>query len=92
MKTALIVGLLIAPAVALADHPCKKIEAACEAAGFVKGGAKEGKGVFKNCLKPIIDGQTVNGVTVDPADAAACKAKIATHKSGDAPPPPPPAK
>jgi hypothetical protein len=57
-----------------APHPCAKLKAACEAAGFVRGGAKDGKGLLKDCMMPIMSGHPVSGVSVDPADAAACKA------------------
>ncbi len=57
-----------------APHPCAKLKAACEAAGFVKGGAKDGKGLLKDCMMPVMGGHPVNGVSVDPADVATCKA------------------
>lgn len=60
-------------------HPCHKIKAACEAAGFIKGHHKEKKGLYKDCMQPIMQGQTVAGVTVAPADLEACKAKKAEH-------------
>ncbi|MEI6398344.1 MAG: hypothetical protein WCO71_06220 [Pseudomonadota bacterium] len=61
------------------NHPCKAIEAACVAAGFKKGDHKDKKGLWVDCVKPIMDGSTVAGVTV-PADAvAACKEKKAEH-------------
>lgn len=60
-------------------HPCMKIMEACKAAGFAKGEAKEGKGLFKNCLKPIREGKTVPGVTVDPATVQACKEMKSKH-------------
>lgn len=63
------------------DHPCKKIEAACGAAGFVKGEWKEGKGLFKNCMQPIMAGQTVAGVSVAASEVQACQAMRAAHKS-----------
>ena len=60
-----------------ADHPCRKIEEACKAAGFVKGEAKAGKGLFKDCVGPIVHGKAVQGVTVDPSLGGACAAKEA---------------
>ena len=56
-------------------HPCLVLKKACEAAGFVKGEAKQGKGLYKNCLDVIAHGQSVPGVTVNQADVDACKAK-----------------
>lgn len=55
------------------DRPCKKVMAACEAAGFKKGGHKEGKGLMMDCMKKLMDGEKVEGVTVAAEDMAACK-------------------
>jgi hypothetical protein len=46
------------------QHPCHAIEAACKGAGFVKGGAAQGKGLWKDCIKPVLDGNAVSGVNV----------------------------
>ena len=86
MKTALLTLLVLTLAIPAAfaevttaangeskDHPCVKIQQACNAAGFAKGGAKERKGLFANCVKPILDGQDVPGVTVDAATIQACQ-------------------
>jgi hypothetical protein len=54
-----------------------EIEQACTNAGFVKGEAAQGKGLFKDCMQPIMHGQAVNGVTVDPAAVSACKERMA---------------
>lgn len=54
--------------------PCRNIIQACKNAGFVKGGVAQGKGILENCLTPIMSGQTVPGVTVDPADVQGCQA------------------
>ncbi|MBS1985310.1 MAG: hypothetical protein JST16_14170 [Bdellovibrionales bacterium] len=65
---------------AMANHhegPCKKVVEACEAGGFVKGGHKEGKGLWKDCVANVVDGKAVPGVTVDAPTVAACKAKRA---------------
>jgi hypothetical protein len=37
--------------------PCERITAACESAGFVLGGAGEGKGLWQDCLIPLMQGQ-----------------------------------
>ena len=58
-----------------AEHPCKQIQNACTAAGYVKGDHKAGKGLHRNCVKPIRAGQTVAGVTIDPSIVQACNAK-----------------
>lgn len=62
------------------NHPCKKIKEACEAAGYTKGDHKNKKGLFKDCMQPIMAGQAVAGVTADPADVSACQAKKAARK------------
>lgn len=62
------------------DHPCQQIKAACESAGFVKGEHKEKKGLFKDCMQPIMAGQSVAGVSVGTDVISACKAKKAEHQ------------
>ncbi len=57
------------------SKPCKQIEQACSAAGFVKGGAKEGKGLYVHCIRPLLEGKSVAGVTVDAATIQACQEK-----------------
>ncbi len=67
------------PPPAGAEHPCHRVEAACKAAGFARGEAKIGKGLFKDCVDPVLRGQAVAGVTVDPSEAQACAAVRAKH-------------
>lgn len=55
------------------EGPCMKLKEACQAAGFEKGKHKEKKGLMKDCLKPLMHGETVAGVTVSAEDMAACK-------------------
>ncbi len=62
------------------DGPCKKIKDACVAAGFEKGKHKEKKGLKMDCMKPIMNGETVAGVTVSPEDLSACKEKKEQRK------------
>ena len=82
----LLVVAIVAPRFVVANdepenHPCKAIKAACEAAGFKKGGHKEGnKGLWKDCVGPLKDGKTVAGVNVTPEQVAACKAKREKYK------------
>ena len=67
---------------------CKQIAAACQTAGFIKGDWKKGDGLWRDCVDPIIQGQTsVQGATkplpsVDPSVVAACKAKHPKYGSG----------
>jgi hypothetical protein len=64
-------------------HPCKHIEETCAAAGYVRGGAKSGKGLMENCMMPIMRGQGVAGVSaINPQEVAACKQKREQHGRG----------
>jgi hypothetical protein len=64
-----------------APGSCKKIEQACENAGFKKGYWKNGAGLWRDCVDPLVQGVTnVPGATkplpaVDASLVAACKAK-----------------
>ena len=68
--------------------PCKQILKACEDAGFVKGEAKKGYGLWVDCVDPIMQGKTtVPGATkalpsVDANLVSACKAKNPKFGSG----------
>lgn len=55
------------------NKPCAKIAEACLSAGFVEAKSKD-KGIWRNCMKPIMLGNTVTGVTVDPDVAKSCRA------------------
>lgn len=88
MKTVLIAAIgcltLIASVSVRAEekeHPCKKIQAACEAAGYKKGDHKKnGKGLFMDCMKKIKDGGSVEGVFVPAEEVNACKENAAKHR------------
>jgi hypothetical protein len=54
-------------------NPCHAIATACESAGYVKHGKE--KDLWKDCMHPILSGQTVKGVDVDAADVQACEAR-----------------
>ena len=59
------------------SKPCRVIVKACRAAGFEKGKWLEGKGLFADCIAPIIaHGRSVEGVKIDPANVGACKQRI----------------
>jgi hypothetical protein len=58
-------------------HPCKKLTAACKAGGYLPGQRKEGKGLHVDCMKKLLDGASVEGVTVAATDVSECKAKKA---------------
>lgn len=52
---------------------CMKIEEACRQAGYSRGHSKEHKNIQKDCMKPILGGKTVEGVTVEQTDIDNCK-------------------
>ncbi len=84
-------GLVIGFGVALTSHAavagesCEQIRAACEAAGFVRGGVKTGKGLQVDCLEPIMQGTALpqqGGIVlpqIDPKVVAACKAAAPSY-------------
>ena len=58
------------------DKACVTVVKACLDAGYTRDGA-EGKQFWKDCMKPVMLGKTVSGVTVDAKDVKACRtAKI----------------
>ena len=85
-------------AVAQGHGPCEQIVAACKSAGFVAGDAREGFGLWKDCVNPIMRGtqQPPNAdkplPAVPPDTIAACRTKRPNFGEGkrNAPPPPPP--
>jgi hypothetical protein len=80
-----IAGLVAAfaspPAHAQAIGPCIQVRMACEQAGFVQGGVREGNGLQIDCVRPIMQGtpQPPNASMplppIDPQLVAACKAR-----------------
>jgi hypothetical protein len=62
------------------QEPCDQIKSACESAGFVEGGAKEGKGLTWDCINPILQGKPQPKQAskplpkIAPQIVAACKA------------------
>src|SRR5262249_3061577 len=46
------------PAPAAQQGPCQQIMAACQQAGFVRGGVKTGAGLQVDCVRPIMQGGT----------------------------------
>ncbi len=94
LKSGICVALLtLAAPLALAqgqggEGPCRQVKEACEKAGFVQGKAKTGKGLWKDCVSPIMAGSaapantTLPLPTVDPTVVAACKAKNPNYGNG----------
>ena len=62
------------------SKPCLEIKKACETAGFIKGKHKEGKGLFKDCMQKLANGEVVEGVSVSADSIAACKEKRSDRK------------
>jgi N-acetylglucosamine-6-sulfatase len=75
--------------------PCEQIAAACESAGFVRGGAGAGNGLVLDCIEPIVHGtaqpRRANRALpqVSSPIVAACKAQNPAFGQGQAPSPPP---
>jgi hypothetical protein len=77
--------------------PCEQIVQACERAGFVKGDAREGYGLYKDCAYPIAHGTAPPSRTdrplpsVPPDLIAACRQKNPNfglgRREGEPPPP-----
>ncbi len=55
------------------DRSCGLIAKACLKAGFVEQ-KSETKGIWRNCMEPVLLGQSVSGVTVDAAVVKSCRA------------------
>jgi hypothetical protein len=76
---ACVICLFGAAAIAAQD-PCTIIKEACTSAGFIQGGAKDGKGLWLDCVSPIMQGTAPKKSVlplpkVDSAQIAACKQK-----------------
>ena len=100
MRTTLLVKMTVSAALSLCalaasaqqdvkEGPCKQISEACTKAGFVKGDAKDGKGLWKDCIDPIMQGTTAKKSTlplptVDAATVTQCKQKHPKFGSGKA--------
>jgi hypothetical protein len=67
-----------------AENPCKVVEAACEAAGFLPRQHKQaGKALWMDCLRPLMNGQSVPGVRPPTSTLSACKAHRAKRRQND---------
>jgi hypothetical protein len=93
----LVVGLVL-PLIAQAappPPPCEQIVAACQGAGFVKGDAKEGFGLWRDCVDPIMRGSQQPPradkplPAVSPDLVAACRQLRPNFGEGHRAPPPP---
>ena len=57
---------------------CQQIRSACLDAGFVQGGARDGNGLWRDCIDPVIQGRIPRGTRlplphVNPRIVAACR-------------------
>lgn len=59
------------------QQPCLRVMLACKAGGYSPDNVN-GQAFARNCYMPVLNGQTVFGVVVDPETAAACKKFIST--------------
>lgn len=57
------------------EGACIKVMEACKAAGYNKTLLTEKKSLSKNCIQPLLEGQKVQDIIIDPKDIEACKAK-----------------
>ena len=78
------------PASPIQQGPCEQIMAACQQAGFVRGGAKTGAGLRVDCVRPIMQGGTFQRPKaskalpqVDQQIVAACKASNPSFRKGN---------
>ena len=55
------------------DKSCSTIADACLAAGFVKTESTT-KGIWRDCMRPVILGKTVSGVSIDASVVKSCRA------------------
>jgi hypothetical protein len=72
------------------EGPCKEIKEACHKAGFVYGEAKQGYGLWVDCIDPIMRGVAQPSTAKKPLPAVsadlikACKAKHPEFGEGHA--------
>jgi hypothetical protein len=63
------------------EGPCGQITQACKSAGFIQGDYKSGKGLWLDCIDPIVRGVAQPSTSkiplpsVSPATVSACKQK-----------------
>ena len=62
------------------DQSCMNIAVACESAGY-RLRDMSGKSIWKDCVKSIISGNTISGVTANPADIQSCKTHMEVWKN-----------
>jgi hypothetical protein len=79
--TAATVATAVGAESAPSQRPCVDITVACQEAGFVRGGAREGNGLMVDCVAPIMRGTPQRSKAskplppIDPQLVAACQAR-----------------
>jgi hypothetical protein len=64
-----------------AEGPCEQVVAACKSAGFIEGDYKTGKGLYMDCIDPIMKGGGQPSTAkiplpkISPDAVSACKQK-----------------
>jgi N-acetylglucosamine-6-sulfatase len=92
---ALAIGAAIVPPAA-GQGACEQIVAACESAGFVRGGAGAGNGLVRDCIEPVVQGTVQPRRSsralpeISPQVVAACLGQNPTFGKVQAAPAPPP--
>lgn len=72
-----VMAAALAAPVFAAENPCDAIGKACVSAGYKQGEAKEGEGLYYDCVDPIMKGKKATGKKqpdITPQMIAACKA------------------
>jgi hypothetical protein len=71
-------SILLAMSVSLPSwaNPCMPIAQACMGEGYYKGGDKEGKGLIKDCVMPVVNGQKTLNTTFSADVMQQCKTTI----------------
>ncbi len=62
---------------------CAKVAELCEKAGFYEGGSNENKGLWMNCIMPIVKGEAVAGVEAGTLGSECRAEKEKLHGGGD---------
>lgn len=68
--------LLAVPSALAVEGPCRRLIDACHEAGLSEKVARsKGKGLHVDCMKRLLSGERIDGISIPEADIAACKAK-----------------
>lgn len=61
----------------MGQSKCLEIEKKCQGAGYLKGGNPNApkKGLWTDCIDPLVEGKKISGIVVSTAVVAACKSE-----------------